>query len=159
MELLEGETLDQHLFELESFGDRMSAYQLLMTLDPIARALHMAHSKGIIHRDIKPSNIFLMAPDVGGGVRLMDFGLAKIAGAEQLTEVGMIAGSPSYIAPEMWRSEPFDHRADIYSLAAVIFRALSGRPPFQAPSTLDIFIAATTEPRPKLSPIRPDLSP
>jgi serine/threonine-protein kinase len=159
MELLEGETLDEHLMELESFGDRMSSYQLLITLDPIARALHLAHSKGIIHRDIKPSNIFLMAPDLGGGVRLMDFGLAKIAGAEQLTEVGMIAGSPSYIAPEMWRSEPFDHRADIYSLAAVIFRALSGRPPFQAPSTLDIFIAATTEPRPKLTPVRPELSP
>jgi serine/threonine-protein kinase len=71
----------------------------------------------------------------------------------------MIAGSPSYIAPEMWRSEPFDHRADVYSLGAVVFRALAGRPPFQAPSTLDIFIAATTEPRPKLTPLRPELSP
>jgi len=159
MELLDGETLDAHLLELEGFGDRMSAFELLTTLDPVARALHLAHSKGIIHRDVKPANIFLLAPEVGGGVRLMDFGLAKIMGTEQLTQVGMIAGSPSYIAPEVWRAESFDHRVDVYSLAAVIFRCLTGTPPFTAPTTLDLFMRATTEARPRLSPLRIDLSP
>lgn len=159
MELLEGQTLEQHLTELEDFGDLMSSYQVLATLDPVARALHGAHAKGIIHRDVKPANIFLVDPELGGGARLMDFGLAKIAGSEQLTQVGMIAGSPSYIAPEMWRSESFDHRIDVYSFGAVIFRALAGRPPFQAGSTLDLFIKATTDPRPKLTPLRPELPP
>ncbi|MFT3775611.1 MAG: serine/threonine-protein kinase [Minicystis sp.] len=105
MELLEGETLEDHLTDVEGFGDRMSSFEVLRTLDPVARALHTAHGKGIIHRDVKPANIFRVSPEAGGGVRLMDFGLVKIAGAEQLTQVGMIAGSPSYIAPEVWRAQ------------------------------------------------------
>ena len=159
MDLLEGETLDAHLGDLESFGDRMSAFELLTTLDPVARALHLAHTKGIIHRDLKPANIFLIGADWGGGVRLMDFGLAKIQGAEQLTQVGMIAGSPSYIAPEIWKAEEFDHRVDVYALGAVVFRCLTGQPPFTAPTTLDLFIKATTEERPRLTALRSDLPP
>jgi serine/threonine-protein kinase len=159
MELLEGEPFEQYLRELESFGDKISAYGLLTMLDPVARALHTAHTMGIIHRDVKPANIFVLAPEFGGGVRLMDFGLAKIIGAEALTAAGMIAGSPNYIAPEMWRSEPFDHRSDVYSFGAVIFRALAGHPPFTGTSQVDLFLAATTARRPKLSALRPDLSP
>ncbi|MFO0586585.1 MAG: serine/threonine-protein kinase [Polyangiaceae bacterium] len=158
MELLVGETLDEHLYDLEDFGHLISPYQLLVALDPIARALHTAHAKGIVHRDIKPGNIFLVDEMMGGGVRLMDFGLAKIAGAGELTQAGMIAGSPSYIAPELWRNEPLDHRIDVYSFAAVIFRALAGRPPFQAPSTADLLIEVTRAPRPKLSAFRPDMA-
>jgi serine/threonine-protein kinase len=159
MELLEGETLDEHLADLESFGDRMSAFEVLRCLDPVARALHTAHGKGIIHRDVKPANIFRVASDLGGGVRLMDFGLVKIAGSEQLTQAGMIAGSPSYIAPEVWRSEGFDHRIDVYSLAAVVFRCLAGRTPFSAPSPLELFMKVIKDERPKLTPFRPDLPP
>ena len=159
MELLVGETFDDHLYDLEDFDHLISPFQLLVALDPIARALHTAHSKGIVHRDIKPGNIFLVDPIMGGGVRLMDFGLAKIQGAGELTQVGMIAGSPSYIAPELWRSERPDHRIDVYSFAAVIYRALAGRPPFQAPSTADLLIEVTTAPRPRLSTFRPDMSP
>jgi serine/threonine-protein kinase len=159
MELLEGQTLDEHLLDLEDFGDRMSAFEVLRTLDPVARALHTAHGKGIIHRDVKPANIFMIQPERGGGVRLMDFGLVKMAGAEQLTQVGMIAGSPSYIAPEVWRAQEFDHRIDVYSLAAVVFRCLAGRVPFSAPGNLELFMKVCKEPRPRLSPERPDLSP
>jgi serine/threonine protein kinase len=159
MELLEGETLDDHLAELEGFGDRMSAFDVLRCLDPIARALHMAHSKGLIHRDVKPANIFRVDEDRGGGVRLMDFGLVKIAGTDQLTQVGMIAGSPSYIAPEVWRAEEFDHRIDVYSLGAVIFRCLTARMPFSAPSPVELFTKVTTAPRPTITGLRPDLHP
>jgi serine/threonine-protein kinase len=157
MELLEGQTLDEHLSELEGFGDRMSAFEVLRTLDPVARALHTAHGKGIIHRDVKPANIFRVVPELGGGVRLMDFGLVKMQGAEQLTQVGMIAGSPSYIAPEVWRAQEFDHRIDVYSLAAVVFRCLAGHVPFSAPDNLQLFMKVLKEPRPKLSTERADL--
>ncbi len=157
MELLEGETLADHLRDLEQFGDRMSAFSVLETLDPVARALHTAHTRGIIHRDLKPSNIILLFPEKGGGTRLMDFGLAKIQGSMQLTQAGMVAGSPSYIAPEVWRAKPFDHRIDVYSFAAVIFRALAGQPPFTGESMVDILMAATMGERPALSPIRPEL--
>ena len=158
MELLIGETLDDHLYDLEDFDHLITPFELLVALDPIARALHTAHSKGIVHRDIKPGNIFLVDPVMGGGVRLMDFGLAKIAGAGDLTQAGMIAGSPSYIAPELWRNEPTDHRIDVYSLAAVIFRALAGRPPFVG-STADLLIQATRAPRPRLTEFRGDMAP
>jgi eukaryotic-like serine/threonine-protein kinase len=157
-ELLEGESLEAHLKELELFESKLSSFSLLTFLDPIARALHTAHGLGVIHRDVKPANIFLVSPDAGGGVRVMDFGLAKILGADALTQ-GVITGSPSYLAPEMWRAEPFDHRADVYSFGAVVFRALAGRPPFQGASTADLSLAATNDPRPKLSTLRPDLSP
>ncbi|MEO7327142.1 MAG: serine/threonine-protein kinase [Minicystis sp.] len=159
MELLDGETLDEYLRELEDFGDRMSAFETMRTLDPVARALHTAHTKGIIHRDLKPANIFRLSPEAGGGVRLMDFGLVKIAGAEQLTQAGMIAGSPSYIAPEVWRCEAFDHRIDVYSLAAVAFRCLAGRTPFVGPNPLELFMKVTKDERPRLTTFRPDLPP
>jgi eukaryotic-like serine/threonine-protein kinase len=159
MELLEGETFEEHLAGMELFGDRISAFELLRTLDPVVHALHMAHAKGIIHRDVKPGNIFLLAPEPGAGVRLMDFGLAKIQGAEQLTRAGMVAGSPSYIAPELWSEDGYDHRIDVYSLGAVVFRALSGRPPFLGATTLELYVKATSAERPRLSPVRPDLPP
>ncbi len=159
MELLEGETLAQRLRDLEEFGDRFSAFAVLEVLDPVARALHTAHSKGIIHRDVKPSNIVLVHEDCGGGTRLMDFGLAKLHGTMQLTQVGMVAGSPSYVAPELWRAKPFDHRIDVYSFAAVVFRTLAGRPPFVAESVVDILMAATMGERPRLSEFRPELGP
>jgi serine/threonine protein kinase len=157
MELLEGQTLSGYLADLEAFGDRMSAFRVLEVLDPVARALHTAHSKGIIHRDVKPSNIIMLYPETGGGTRLMDFGLAKIHGSMQLTQAGMVAGSPSYISPEVWRAKPFDHRIDVYSFAAVIFRTLAGRPPFSGESMVDILMAATMGERPLLSPSRPEL--
>ncbi|RLB65390.1 MAG: serine/threonine protein kinase [Deltaproteobacteria bacterium] len=159
MELLEGETLSDVLFEIETFGDRMNAFRVLEALDPVARALHTAHSKGIIHRDVKPPNIILLYPEVGGGTRLMDFGLAKIHGSMQLTQAGMVAGSPSYISPEVWRAKPFDHRIDVYSFAAVVYRALAGKPPFSGDSMVDILMAATMGERPKLASLRPELPP
>jgi serine/threonine protein kinase len=71
----------------------------------------------------------------------------------------MIAGSPSYIAPEVWRAQEFDHRIDVYSLAAVIFRCLAGRVPFSAPTNLELFMKVLKDPRPRLYPERPEMSP
>ena len=157
MELLAGEPFDAYLFDLETFGDRMNPAAVLDALGPVANALSVAHTKAIIHRDLKPANIFLLDPAKGGGTRLMDFGLAKTEGFEEITDPGMIAGSPSYISPEIWRSSGFDHRADIYSFGAVVFRALAGQPPFVAESTLKLYEKAVSAPRPSLRQFRPEL--
>ncbi|WP_437722564.1 serine/threonine-protein kinase [Sorangium sp. So ce861] len=96
-----------------------------------------------------------------GCVRLLDFGLVKVMQADPLTREGAIPGSPSYIAPEVWKGRPqeIDHRIDIYSLGAVLFRALAGRLPFAGASRVDILLAAARGPRPSLYAFRPDLPP
>ncbi|WP_437525652.1 serine/threonine-protein kinase [Sorangium sp. So ce726] len=96
-----------------------------------------------------------------GRVRLLDFGLVKVMQADPLTREGAIPGSPSYIAPEVWKGRPqeIDHRIDIYSLGAVLFRALAGRVPFAGASRVDILLAAARGPRPSLHAFRPDLLP
>jgi serine/threonine-protein kinase len=156
MELLIGADLDDYLAEIESVGQRLSIHRLFDLLDPIVDTLEAAHARGIVHRDLKPANIFVLE---SGGVRLLDFGLAKVLAASPLTNDGMIAGSPSYIAPEVWRGNPrvLDHRIDVYSLGAITFRALSGNVPFDTGSLLEKYQLATTGERPSLYAKRPDL--
>jgi serine/threonine-protein kinase len=158
MELLKGADLDEHLEQLEASGQRLSIHALFDLLDPIVDTLEAAHARGIVHRDLKPANIFVLH---AGGVRLLDFGLAKVLSASPLTNDGMIAGSPSYIAPEVWRGNPrvLDHRIDVYSLGAITFRALSGDVPFAGRSLIEKFQLATTGERPTLYAGRPDLPP
>jgi serine/threonine-protein kinase len=158
MELLIGQDLDNYLAELEASGQRLSIYRLFQLLDPIVDTLEAAHLRGIVHRDLKPGNIFVLE---GGGVRLLDFGLAKVLAASPLTNDGMIAGSPSYIAPEVWKGNPrvLDQRIDVYSLAAIIYRALTGKVPFGGATLLEKFQLATTGARPSLYQERPDLPP
>ncbi|WP_437875644.1 serine/threonine-protein kinase [Sorangium sp. So ce513] len=100
-------------------------------------------------------------PGAGARVRLLDFGLVKVMQADPLTREGAIPGSPSYIAPEVWKGRPqeIDHRIDIYSLGAVLFRTLAGRVPFTGASRVDILLAAARGPRPSLHALRPDLPP
>ena len=159
MELLRGTDLEHHLEALEARGQRADPQWLLTLLRPIVETLEIAHSQGIVHRDLKPANVFVVDPAAGGGVRLLDFGFAKFARLPGVTEVGFVAGSPSYIPPESWRgnSAAIDRRADVYSLGAVIFRTLGGQPPFAAPELVDLLQLVTTAPRPSLVTLRPDL--
>jgi eukaryotic-like serine/threonine-protein kinase len=159
MELLEGMDLEQRLEELEQHGQFISIPELLRVLDPIVDTLDRAHQAGILHRDLKPANIFIMSESAGGGVRLLDFGLARLRSAQPLTAAGMIVGSPSYIAPEVWkgRSDQLDPRCDIYSFGIAVFRALANRLPFEGASLQDKFRMTTTAPRPSLRAFRPDL--
>jgi eukaryotic-like serine/threonine-protein kinase len=159
MELLEGVDLEQRLEELEQRGENISTPELLRTLDPIVDTLARAHQSGILHRDLKPANIFIMSESAGGGVRLLDFGLARLRTAQPLTAAGMIVGSPSYIAPEVWkgRSDQLDARVDVYSFGICVFRALSNRLPFEGVTLQDKFRMTTTAPRPSLRTFRPDL--
>jgi len=158
MEYLEGSDLDDLLALIERDGKRIEPQRLLTILEPVVRTLERAHAQGIIHRDLKPGNIFVLKT---GEVRLLDFGFAKFTRLPGLTVVGFIAGSPSYISPEIWGAgaSSIDHRADVYSLGAVVFRALTGKPPFVCASVIGIYRAATKDPRPKITPTRPDLPP
>jgi eukaryotic-like serine/threonine-protein kinase len=159
MEMLHGKDLEQYLADAEKVGGRIKSARLLEILRPVASTLEQAHRQGIIHRDLKPSNVFIVDQAKGGGVRLLDFGLAKLLDATTLTSDGMIAGTPSYIAPEAWRgtSKKLDHRIDVYSLGVIVFRALSGKLPPPSSDLLEICKWATTGARPSLQAVRTSL--
>lgn len=158
MELLDGTDLDMLLERVEAQGQRLGVGRLLALLGPIVDTLERAHAVGIIHRDLKPGNIQVLGNDQ---VRLLDFGLAKVASSPPLTKDGMILGSPSYIAPEVWAGKPaeLDHRVDIYSLGAIVFRSLAGQVPFAGESIPEKLRSSTTAARPSLHAVRPDLPP
>lgn len=102
----------------------------------VAEGLHDAHQRGIVHRDLKPSNLIL---DVGGRLRVLDFGLARLEGHESLTLTEAVVGTPRYMSPEQARAkrEPIDHRTDVYSLGATMYETLTTRPPFVGKTNQD----------------------
>jgi serine/threonine protein kinase len=159
MEMLAGKDLEAYLRDAERVGGKLKKPKLLELLRPVVDTLEAAHKQGIVHRDLKPSNVFVVDTSRGGGVRLLDFGLAKMLDASMLTADGMIAGTPSYIAPEAWQGKPhaLDHRIDVYSLGVMVFRALSGRTPAPYTNVLDICAWAMTGERPSLHALRPSL--
>jgi tetratricopeptide (TPR) repeat protein len=93
----------------------------------ISAALAYAHQKGIVHRDVKPSNV-LFAED--GRLKITDFGLSKLCGSPDISEPGIILGTPQYMSPEQVRGEPVDERTDIFSLGMVFYEMAAGQPPF-----------------------------
>jgi serine/threonine-protein kinase len=154
-ELLQGKDLEAYLHDIEQSGRRIGLGELIDLLEPVVATLEVAHTAGIIHRDLKPPNVFVLND---GGVRLLDFGFAKFLRMRSVTQAGLVAGSPSYIAPELWRGETnVDHRLDVYSLGALAYRALSGVPPFSGEGLKEILHRVTTAPRPSLYKLRPDL--
>jgi TolB-like protein len=114
-------------------------------------ALSALHGRGLVHRDLKPSNVFL-APH---GVKLLDFGLARPgpagAAALDLTQSGIVIGTPRYMAPEQALGDPVDARSDIFAAGAILFEMLSGRPAFMGQSIVDVLHATVHEQPPALT--------
>jgi eukaryotic-like serine/threonine-protein kinase len=130
MELVHGQSLTQ---VLQTQGP-MPAARLGKIVIQMCSSLAEAHRKGIVHRDIKPDNVMLVAGGGGAEVaKVLDFGLAKLREAEGRSDVtagGMILGTPCYMAPEQIRGQDVDQRSDVYSIGALMYRALTGYPPF-----------------------------
>ncbi|MEJ7601367.1 MAG: serine/threonine-protein kinase, partial [Kofleriaceae bacterium] len=123
--------------------------QARILAEQIAIGLEAARVAGIVHRDLKPHNVFL-AETVNERVwKILDFGVSKSGGTGTLTR-GHVVGTPAYMAPEQARGEDVDHRADVYSLAAILYRAVTGHPAFQGkdvPSTLyDVVYRVPSQP-------------
>ncbi len=158
MEWLDGHDLEQQLSDWEARKQHGDTEQLLSLLKPLTQTLERAHQLGLVHRDIKPANVFL-TPGKTPHVRLLDFGLSRMKSAAPLTAPGMVLGSPSYIAPETWsgNSAQLDGRADLFALAVIVFRWLTGQLPFDAPDLIAKMTAVTSGPRPSAVARRPEL--
>jgi serine/threonine protein kinase len=158
MEWLKGDTLRARIA-----AGKMELPEMSRIVRQLARALQAAHDKGVIHRDLKPDNIFLVEmTDEPITVKLLDFGIAKLARNDQRIEktaTGAIVGTPQYIAPEQAKGYTIDHRADIYALGGIMFEMLTGRPPFVADNAMEIVAKHLMETPVRVSTLAPDVSP
>jgi predicted ATPase/serine/threonine protein kinase/uncharacterized protein HemY len=141
MEYVAGLTLADVLLQR-----RVSIVEALGIALEVARALEAAHARGIVHRDLKPSNIKL----VDGQAKVLDFGIASVAGDTTLTASGAYLGTPEYSAPEHLEG-PGDGRSDIYALAIIMFEMLEGSPPFRAPTPLAVLYQHASKQPPPLA--------
>jgi serine/threonine protein kinase/WD40 repeat protein len=142
MPLLQGEALDRRLAR----EPRLSMPAILKLGRETAEGLAAAHAHGLIHRDIKPGNLWLEGTSEDGAgfrrVKVLDFGLARaVHDDSHLTAAGGILGTPAYMAPEQADGQAVDHRADLFSLGAVLYRCCTGEAPFRGPNTLAILSA------------------
>ncbi|MHB8625884.1 MAG: serine/threonine protein kinase [Aggregatilineales bacterium] len=129
MKMIRGSSLN-HLIRRRTF----SPADVWAILQPISQALSYAHQNNVIHRDLKPANILVenarSSGSTFGQVYLADFGLSKLIGAQSLTQVGMMVGTPSYMAPEQVLGQPSSAASDIYALGIVVYELLTGKLPF-----------------------------
>ncbi len=159
MELLEGEDLSRRIAR----EGRLPLGSVVSLVGQVSRALRRAHEAGIVHRDLKPGNIFLVEreDDEEPLVKVLDFGIARtprLGLVGETTKTGTLLGSPRYMSPEQARSpRSVDPRSDLWSLAVIAFRGLSGRLPFLGEEIGELLLQICTEPAPKLSAVAPEL--
>ncbi len=159
MEFLEGQTLSEALREREA----LDAGEAVDIVAAVADAVQVAHDHGVVHRDLKPANLFLARDSAGRQqVKVLDFGLSKavasvLADRPPMTMAGNICGTPAYMSPEQAKGKAVDGRSDVYSLAVVLFRALTGKVPFDAAESLVVLYMHIDQAPPALADCRPGI--
>ncbi|MBW2454061.1 MAG: protein kinase [Deltaproteobacteria bacterium] len=146
MEYLDGEPLNARLKR----RGRLDAHETVRIIAGVGKALTKAHAAGIIHRDLKPENVFLVPDDDAEVAKVLDFGVAKsTTSLDSNTRTGALLGTPFYMSPEQAQgTKTIDHRADLWSLAVVAYRCLTGELPFQSEALGDLLIKIVTQPVP-----------
>lgn len=151
MHYVEGKTLQQRI----DVTGTMEVREILRIGEQTALGLAAAHRQGIVHRDIKPANILL--ENGVERVRITDFGLARAVDDASMTQSGVVAGTPLFMAPEQAQGHPVDHRSDLFSLGSVLYAMCTGRPPFRS-STMMGVIRRVCDDSPRLiREINPDI--
>lgn len=148
-ELVDGLNLRE---QVESHGP-LTSEEAVAVLRAVTQALVAAHRMGITHRDIKPDNLLRSRH---GDIKVADFGLARLEGGCDLTQVGLTMGTPRYMSPEQVQGKPVDPRSDLYSLGCTLYFLLSGRPPFDADEPLAVALQHLNETAKPLPHVRPD---
>jgi len=151
MEYVEGETLDR----LAEPGETLPIEKVNSIIRQVAEGLDYAHQKGVVHRDIKPANI-LVTKD--GAAKIMDFGIARLSDSE-LTQRGVVMGSPSYMSPEQVTGKEVDGRSDLFSLGVVLYQLLTGDLPFPGENPTAISYRVVSEDPPSPSMVNPVVEP
>jgi len=152
MELVEGPSLFAAMKK-----ERLDVMRAMRIAYQTARALRYAHKAEIVHRDVKTGNILLSTEDEEDVAKLVDFGLVKLAGGNQLTAHGLILGTVHCMAPEQIRGGDIDPRTDIYALGVVLFRMVTGKYPFQSKQTAEVLAAHLHAAVPTFASVDPDL--
>ena len=143
MAYYEGETLKQRIER-----GALAIEQAVDIATQVGQGLAEAHAAGIVHRDIKPANLLIVK---GGVVKILDFGLAKLAGTEVVSQTGQTVGTVAYMSPEQARGQEVDHWTDIWSLGVVLYEMLTGQQPFQGENLLSLSKAILEGQPPPLS--------
>lgn len=159
MEFIEGSSLRKIL-------DRERTLQpdrIVRLMKAICSGVHAAHRRGIIHRDLKPDNVMIEVVDDEEMPRVLDFGIAKLMDAVQVTsgfrtETGSVMGTPHYMSPEQCEGKPLDARSDIYSLGILVYEMLTGNVPFPGKVSTTVMMQQVTKRPPMLRSQRPDIS-
>jgi eukaryotic-like serine/threonine-protein kinase len=148
MELLDGRDLRQILASrpLPPLAER------LRILIGIADGVGYAHSRGVVHRDLKPANIIVTA---AGAVKILDFGLARVAASATITRRGMIMGTPDYMSPEQASGKELDHRTDVFSCGSVFYELLTGQKPFKGATLHSVLFQILGDEPPPLISLEP----
>lgn len=149
LEYIHGKSLKEIMAEGRDFDPDYS----INIFTQIAAGLAHAHANGILHRDLKPANILVSESNQSlPEVKVIDFGLAKVAGQSVLLTTGQIAvGTPAYMSPEQGKAEEVDERSDIYSFGCVLYEFICGQKPFEGESALDVIYKHASHPIPPLS--------
>jgi eukaryotic-like serine/threonine-protein kinase len=150
MEFIEGQTLGEFM----ATGRRPTPVQSAEIAQKICAAIAAAHAQGVIHRDIKPGNVMITR---NGVIKVMDFGIARVLGPETAPQTSAVLGTASYLSPEQAQGGPVDARTDIYSLGAVLYELLTGRPPFTGDTPVAVAYKQVNETPAVPSSLNPDV--